>query len=230
MSKIIGTLTVPGMIVNDWAISVEEIPGGHCLVARRGSEVQSMDIMDGEPGKDAVPYILPTASESVKGGVKIGEGLYMDGDTIGVVPKSEWEHIETITLTEDATVYRRIEPDGTLYNFKKMYVAFIVEESAVVDGKYVNLLFFRGDSTTFNVCYAAIDSGSGKKVGYVKAEIIDNIANFTGTQSITPNVFANLHYITDRAFKESDVKAFTVLHINTPLPAGTTIKIYGVRT
>ena len=52
---------------------------------------------EGKPGKDAVSYTLPTASAEVKGGVKIGEGLQMNGDALGVVPE-EYELIDTITV------------------------------------------------------------------------------------------------------------------------------------
>lgn len=47
MSSLTGTVSAGAVILNDWAITMEEIPGGHRLTARRGSEVQSMDIMDG---------------------------------------------------------------------------------------------------------------------------------------------------------------------------------------
>ncbi|MBP3311846.1 MAG: hypothetical protein J6L72_06380 [Butyricicoccus sp.] len=46
-----GLVASGGMIVNDWQITMEEIEGGHRLTAKRGTEVQTMDIMDGEPGE-----------------------------------------------------------------------------------------------------------------------------------------------------------------------------------
>ena len=45
-----GLVASGGMIVNDWQITMEEIEGGHRLTARRGTEVQTMDIMDGFMG------------------------------------------------------------------------------------------------------------------------------------------------------------------------------------
>lgn len=42
----------------------------------------------GEPGKDADPYTLPTASATVKGGVKVGPGLEMDGDVLRMATHS----------------------------------------------------------------------------------------------------------------------------------------------
>ena len=67
MSRIMGNVSA-AMIVSDWAIYMEEIPGGHRLTARRGTEVQSMDIMDGigegGSGKDGVsPVVTVTPIE-----------------------------------------------------------------------------------------------------------------------------------------------------------------------
>lgn len=45
---IVGGVLCGSMIVNDWQITITEIEGGHRLTATRGTEVQSMDIMDGE--------------------------------------------------------------------------------------------------------------------------------------------------------------------------------------
>lgn len=58
------------------------------------------------------PYILPTASDTVKGGVMIGEGLRMDGEVLSAAPEGEYELIETITVEEDGVV--SIQRDITL--------------------------------------------------------------------------------------------------------------------
>lgn len=44
------TLSVGGMVLNDYRITIEDIEGGHRLSIIRGSEVQVMDIMDGKDG------------------------------------------------------------------------------------------------------------------------------------------------------------------------------------
>lgn len=75
------------------------------------------------------PYDLPTASATVKGGVRVGDGLQMTGDVLGVVPEQELELIETITLEEEAVVSRSKEPDGNAYNFEEIFVKFIKPES-----------------------------------------------------------------------------------------------------
>lgn len=50
--QILGLVSAAPMIVNDWAISVEPIDGGHRLIARRGTEEQTIDIMNGMNGMD----------------------------------------------------------------------------------------------------------------------------------------------------------------------------------
>lgn len=42
-----GELGIGGVIFNDTQITIEDIPGGHRLIARRGSDVQQMDILNG---------------------------------------------------------------------------------------------------------------------------------------------------------------------------------------
>lgn len=68
------------------------------------------------------PYTLPVASADTLGGVKVGEGLQMDGDVLGVKPEGVYELIETITLEEDMALERTQEPDGTPYNFSAMLI------------------------------------------------------------------------------------------------------------
>lgn len=46
-NQIVGMVGAGPMIVNDWAISVEKIEGGQRLVARRGTEEQFIEVMDG---------------------------------------------------------------------------------------------------------------------------------------------------------------------------------------
>lgn len=58
INNIIGNVSAGGVILNDYVIKVEDIPGGHRLQITRGSEVQIIDIMDhdltisgGKPGQ-----------------------------------------------------------------------------------------------------------------------------------------------------------------------------------
>ena len=68
------------------------------------------------------PYTLPTASETVKGGVKVGNGLQMNGEVLEVVSEGVFELIEKIILEEDSTLIRNQEPDGTPYRLKAIMI------------------------------------------------------------------------------------------------------------
>lgn len=59
----------------------------------------------------AKPYTLPTASADVKGGVKIGDGLKMDGEVLRVdsVDEAPWEVLKSITTDE---IVQAITLDG----------------------------------------------------------------------------------------------------------------------
>lgn len=64
--QILGLVSTAPMIVNDWAISVESIDGGHRLIARRGTEEQTIDIMNGLNGADGVSPTL-TVTDAADG-------------------------------------------------------------------------------------------------------------------------------------------------------------------
>lgn len=82
-------------------------------------------IGSGSGGGISESYILPTASETIKGGVKVGNGLQMDGDVLSV-KQGEYELIETITITEDMVIERTAEPDGTPYSFDALNIHILI--------------------------------------------------------------------------------------------------------
>ena len=45
---LLGSIGAGGVIVNDYVITLTEIPGGLNLTVKRGSEVQSMDVIGGD--------------------------------------------------------------------------------------------------------------------------------------------------------------------------------------
>ena len=49
-ASLTGALSAGSVVVNDYMLSMSEIDGGHRLTITRGSEVQTMDIMDGVDG------------------------------------------------------------------------------------------------------------------------------------------------------------------------------------
>ena len=90
----------------------------------------------GDPGKDAEPYTLPVASADTLGGVKVGEGLQMAGDVLGVKPEGVYELIETITMEEAMAIERTEEPDGTPYAFVALLIR-IYKPATVPFGKNI---------------------------------------------------------------------------------------------
>jgi len=105
-----GAVGVGALVLNDYALSIEEIENGHRLIVRRGTEVQTMDVMNGGPGADGPegpPGVSPTITitETAAGhrvtvtdvngsqsfdvlngtgggpAYNIGDGLLLDADT-----------------------------------------------------------------------------------------------------------------------------------------------------
>lgn len=73
-------------------------------------------------GATPVPEeLIPTMSETTKGGAKVGKGLKMDGDTLNV-DEGVYELIETIALEETMAIERTAEPDGTPYKFSAVAI------------------------------------------------------------------------------------------------------------
>lgn len=72
------------------------------------------------------PYELPVASADTLGGVKVGDGLQMDGEKLGVVPEGNFELIETIVLEEEtAKIIRNKKPSGEDYNFSELVISVV---------------------------------------------------------------------------------------------------------
>lgn len=186
----------------------------------------------GKDGVDATPYTLPTASADVKGGVKIGEGLQMDGDVLEVVPE-KYELIETIVVEEDMFIERTEEPNGTPYNFKavtmrmKKNVGVSYPESFSLQA-YFNLAATRSQplyvpqstKTTEELwCYAEVRQYKGL---WERERALDwSIRNYTAT----PMLVKIPMY--DNAVKNDET--IVLLRSTKAALAGTTIEIWGVR-
>ena len=69
---------------------------------------------------------VPTMSDTVKGGAKVGDGLQMTGDVLSVESENDWELIETINGAE-AVIERTSEPDGTIYKFSAIALKITCE-------------------------------------------------------------------------------------------------------
>lgn len=74
-----GALSTGAVVLNDYAIAIAPIDGGHRLTVTRGSEVQTMDVLDGVDGSGAD---APIASDTVAGIVRVGENLKISADGV----------------------------------------------------------------------------------------------------------------------------------------------------
>ena len=145
-------------------------------------------------------------------------------------PEGVYELIETITLTEDtAQVLRTAEPDGTLYNFKKLKVLAKVMKSSAQAAVNIwaadnCLMSGRGylnptNDTMYGTTYLEVDHGMFKGMGSFG---IDSQYSTIGMDSAP--------YIRGTVF----IDAIKMLKLTTDnnsvqIPAGSIFTIYGVR-
>lgn len=168
------------------------------------------------------PYVLPVASADTLGGVKVGEGLQMTGDALGVKPDGEYELIETITLTESAVIERTQEPDGTNYNFEALLVKLTKPESVEsVDG--VNIRVYDRGNRMGQAWLSKVQNTNKTfaffTAHYESGEFVVCMRPWSAVQVATQ--VSEDHPI----FTSPIVKFMTSI----ALPAGITIEIKGVR-
>lgn len=214
--------------------------------------IKGVDYFDGAPGSSGV-YLgkeaptdesvnvwidpeggayYPIATRETLGGVKVGDGLTVDETgVLGVKPEGEWELIEEITL-EDATqsMVRNVCPDGTPYWFEAIWVETQVAASDAQ--QYVQILVQTDESSTYKGIYQGdgIKTIMSKWHAYITPEY--GRLMFRCTSPVinnydVPSYWRPAEYlIYERlALPIKSVK----LNAKTAFPAGTLIKIWGVR-
>lgn len=126
------------------------------------------------PADTVIPeqYVLPVATADTLGGVKVGAGLEMNGDMLGV-KEGEYELIETIILEEDAVIERTAEPDGTPYNFNVLALRIKKPQGIVLaetlgttaetkNNTFHSLYFLATTNTEERWAYASVEKHRGK--------------------------------------------------------------------
>lgn len=79
MANIIGGSIGAGKaILNDYTLGVEDIDGGHRLTITRGSEVQTIDIMDGKNGAPGAVQTVNGEAPDENGNVEVQAGVQSD--------------------------------------------------------------------------------------------------------------------------------------------------------
>lgn len=175
------------------------------------------------------PYELPTASASVKGGVKVGEGLQMSGETLGIVPEGKYELIEEINITETtiAEIVRTnlshkaiiatllSNPDGTKTRGVFLEANTTTRKSIVCGGMYI------GTTDTYSSAFQ-IRKANGRwdpeSCGYVKG--------WGGGNKLGANNASEIEFAADNELIQT-IRLY-VTHDGSFI-VGSRIKIYGVR-
>lgn len=174
-------------------------------------------------------YTLPTASETVKGGVKIGSGLEMDDEVLNVKPEGVYELIETITFDTSATFTRNKEPDGTPYAFKKVCVR-IESPAASLSGGYIG--FRHGSTVIQRTWIPAFSSNTSKRHMLAWCEVKGGYWDVTDSDWATDrDGVQRREYHIDYFMKyaEKDYPTITDVRTAQTHAAGTVITIWGVR-
>lgn len=182
----------------------------------------------GKDGKDAAPYTLPTASAEVKGGVKVGKGLRMDGDVLGVnldgmVP------IEEIVLNSRVSSFTKdVTPDGKPYNFRRMII--IVYKPAVESTGYMWLQINATDidNVTHNLL-AASTAGNGARLVLHYVSIVAGKVLAVSTNTASTSYVEEVTWQSARGARMTlEATAIRSIHYNGGVfPEGTKIEIYG---
>ena len=134
----------------------------------------------------------------------------------------DYELIETFTLEEEATIIRNKEPDGTLYDFSSV---IIFGETPVVS-KTFYVVFLVNDLWMASV---HCNSTGNKYYFCVRASaeggrLFSKMTYATSRDALAATYSRNLH-----SHGWYAGKAISKFHTDEALPAGTVIKIYGVR-
>ena len=174
------------------------------------------------------PYTLPTASAEVKGGVKVGSGLQMDGDKLRVKPEGEGDFIETIIAGENSALIEHTnEPDGKPYSFEKLLVKIRIKpasaEGAITYGCH---------KTSPTSCRIAMNHINTYET-FGKVEMVCENGFFNAKCSYGTSGEYSALQMYEPSFYNSmnQLKRIEMLRISAGngIPAGSVFEVYGVR-
>ena len=174
------------------------------------------------------PYTLPTASDTVKGGVKVGEGLQMTGDVLGVVPEGEYELIEKITST-GAAIMRTNEPDGTPYNFKAVLIRLLSPGSITGRGLVYT---YSGVLMVGIMLLTPVDTGEPQRscMDCYARNGLWHVEEFPWTPYVTNSEMTQISINAATSYTHTQQEAPTITRVVAmSLDAGITIEILGAR-
>lgn len=196
--------------------------------------VDYFDGADGTPGKDGTDGQTPQR----------GVDYYTPEDVEAIVADATsrveasfggtYELVEEITTTEDLTqIDRTTWPDGTKYNFKEMVVKCVYEVAAGTSGQ-VNVTFQNRTGSQWTTLGTTSGQVLNTKRYYHWNHCYKRYGFWNAQHGYSSSVYASAVYqmagyaavINDLNIDALNIKA---TNSTIPLPAGTTIRIYGVR-
>lgn len=163
----------------------------------------------------------------------IEDGVYQNEERTNNLEKAvggTYELVEEITTTEDLTSLKRTaHPDGTPYNFKGAKVRMDVPAgtgTGVVNTNYRNASTLLSQSSTNTIATAKRYqwSRAWREHGMWECEFTTGASNTYA--ATTYKMIRSVDIINDLNITQIDIAATTS---GVPLPAGTIIRIYGVR-
>lgn len=167
-------------------------------------------------------YAVTAAMTDGKGPAWTAEQQAAARDRMGI--DKAYELIEEITTDGTAILERNVEPDGTPYNFKSIFIE-INSTLENVDGYNLYLTWGNGGRTPIWIDKITANTNICTKIAYVEALMINGLWHVSYRQHATDN------YITNVQEKVVPNAAGNITKFNTAnaITAGVKFTIYGVR-
>ena len=216
------------------------IPGGEGAVQSVNGKTGKVELTAEDVGalpEDTIipaPYELPTASASVKGGVKVGNGLVMDGETIMLAKENGLTLIKSITLTAEQSGVKEI-----IENFADSYDGLMITvEGFNPSGTDKTLYTGIGKSWTLRASGGSFEAGSVGRFVFRKLDGIWDIFGYIGSGSGFSDMIGQVSankvsgaFDGEAEGLESNFSKIKYLRVYTfyasGFPEGMTVKIYG---
>lgn len=139
-----------------------------------------------------------------------------------------YELIEEITISEETrSLERNLEPDGTAYNFRKMYVSIITTQA-----ENNGLFYSYFNDTLVGIAYNSIISAYPEGgIAQIYAHVADGFLDGYGVGAVNQGTSSNLMRYATPQNVPSGIEAINKMNIKSTvdIPINTNIKIYGVR-
>lgn len=196
------------------------------------TEVIRLSNVKADKSEIPAPYILPTASADIKGGVRVGEGLQMDDDVLGVVPEGEYELLNEITVDEDTNAVTIDKTaNGEPYNLKAVIVT--ITKPANTE-KYIlqSYTYHTGNESIRIVLDFTSAAAMGARMevyphhGYYKADGYMPSTAYSNSSNALSMANSNVCAIST---KQNIYGVYFLAYSTGIIAAGTVIKIWGVR-